>query len=95
MLDDLELAIDIAAELRDSDYEGRKHYSRSTYADGCRGPLCRLAETHRGRTRNEERARERGSTYRPYLDRRKVEGEEVLMKIIREQGWDKPSRKAS
>lgn len=58
------MAYDVYCELTDDDYSNRQHYSRATYAKGCHGPMCRLAETHRGRKRNEERAQEEGREYR-------------------------------
>lgn len=42
---------DVIEELTDERFFGRKHYSRSTYAMKCRGPLCRKAERDRGRDR--------------------------------------------
>jgi hypothetical protein len=59
---------DIVQELRDPDYASRQHYSRSTYASGCRGPLCRKSEKDRGRKRNEQRATEAGRIYTPSVD---------------------------
>lgn len=47
-----DLPEDIFAELTDSDYSHRQHYSRATYALGCHGPLCRKKERDRARTRN-------------------------------------------
>lgn len=76
------MADDVRAELEDPKYENRQHYSRATYALGCRGPLCRLRETHRGRERNEERAREAGREYTPALDNRKTDREAELAPII-------------
>jgi len=35
---------DTADELADEEFSTRKHYSRSTYKDGCHGPLCLKAE---------------------------------------------------
>lgn len=63
MLADLPAAI--RAELTDEDFITRKHYSRSTYALGCRGPLCQKAERDRGRKRNQRRG---GEKYRPKHD---------------------------
>lgn len=62
-----ELPEDIRAELEDEEYITRKHYSRSTYALGCHGPLCQKAERDRGRRRNEQRA---GEGYTPALEYR-------------------------
>jgi len=42
---------EIMAELTHEDFANRKHYARSTYADGCRGPLCRKAERDRRRVK--------------------------------------------
>lgn len=73
---------DVRAELEDEDFTGRQHYSRATYAEGCRGPLCRLAETHRGRRRNEERALEAGREYKPNLEARVVAREKELTAVV-------------
>jgi hypothetical protein len=59
---------DIVMELKDPKYASRQHYSRSTYASGCHGPLCRKSERDRGRKRNEARAREAGRPYNPSVD---------------------------
>lgn len=77
-----ELPDDVREELTDPNYESRQHYSRATYAKGCHGPLCRLAETHRGRRRNETRAKEAGREYRPALDQRETDREAELAPII-------------
>lgn len=60
-----DLADDVRDELSDEAYSGRSHYSRATYAKGCRGPLCRLAEKERGRRRNAARAEAAMRRYRP------------------------------
>lgn len=73
---------DVQEELLDLDYRGRQHYSRATYALGCHGPLCRLAETHRGRKRTESRALEAGREYKPNLDARETANELLLAPII-------------
>lgn len=46
-----EMTEDIRAELLDPEYASRTHGSRSTYADGCHGPLCREAERIRANSR--------------------------------------------
>jgi hypothetical protein len=38
------LVAQVGHELLNTDFTGRKHYSRSTYKDGCHGPLCLKAE---------------------------------------------------
>lgn len=40
-------------ELTDPDFTGRKHYSRSTYKDGCHGPLCTKSERDRAAKKRE------------------------------------------
>ncbi len=40
-------------ELTDPEFEGRKHYSRSTYKDGCHGPLCTKSERDRAAKKRE------------------------------------------
>lgn len=77
-----EMADDVRSELDDPEYENRQHYSRATYALGCHGPLCQLAETHRGRKRNEERALAAGREYKPALDIRKTDREAELAPIV-------------
>lgn len=44
MLADRELPDDVRDELSDPEFINRTHGRRSTYAVGCRGPLCRKAE---------------------------------------------------
>lgn len=78
----IEIPEDVLEELKDERFSTRRHYSRATYAKGCHGPLCRLAETHRGRERNEERATAAGREYRPNLDARTTEREALLAPII-------------
>jgi hypothetical protein len=51
---------DILTELNDEKYKGRTHATRSTYAKGCRGPLCRKSERDRGRERHASRQAEKG-----------------------------------
>jgi hypothetical protein len=59
---------DIVTELQDPKFATRTHYSRATYADGCRGPLCRKSEKDRGRKRNEAKAAAAGRPYNPSVD---------------------------
>lgn len=73
---------DVREELENPEYITRKHYSRSTYALGCHGPMCRRAETLRGRDRNEARALDQG---REYVPNPKIRLEdELLDRIIAE-----------
>ena len=51
---------DIFFELNDSKFLSRTHGTRSTYADGCRGPLCRWSERERGRARHAKRQAAKG-----------------------------------
>lgn len=76
-----DLPEDIRAELEDEDYASRSHYSRSTYALGCHGPLCRKAERDRGRGRNERRAEDAGRDYRPNHEQR-LEDDALLDQVI-------------
>jgi hypothetical protein len=76
-----ELPADVRAELEDPEYITRSHYSRATYAEGCRGPLCRKAERDRGRRRNEHRATEAGREYEAKSDQR-MEDDPLLDRII-------------
>lgn len=80
LLDLPELA-DVFLELHDSRYVTRLHGSRSTYAIGCHGPLCKKAERDRGRRRNEHTANGKGRTYQPGLDWRLFDRDELLEAI--------------
>lgn len=61
----IDLPQDVYDEIFDERFASLQHYSRATYAKGCHGPLCRLAEKHRGRRRNAVRAQEVGREYQP------------------------------
>lgn len=39
-----QLKAEVDAELADEKYEGRSHFSRNLYAEGCHGPLCTYRE---------------------------------------------------
>lgn len=81
MLDNL--PDDVRQELLDPDYWGRKHYSRSTYADGCRGPFCRKSERDRGRFRSADIAEEAGREYQPdYTIRNNGEDGRILESLV-------------
>lgn len=60
-----EIPEDVKAELLNPKFSSRSHYSRSTYADGCHGPLCQKAERDRSRRRTEYRAARSGRKYTP------------------------------
>lgn len=79
---EIHLPDDVRAELEDERFGSRQHYARATYALGCRGPLCRLAEKHRGRTRNEKKAKSEGREYIPLLDARKEQRDAELAPIV-------------
>lgn len=78
----LEMADDVIEELDDERFLTRQHYSRATYAQGCRGPLCRLSEAHRERKRSEARAKAAGREYKPNGALRKTDRDEELAPII-------------
>jgi hypothetical protein len=78
----LDVSPDVYEELTDPLYEHRQHYSRATYAIGCRGPLCKLAEKHRGRKRNEARAEGAGRSYEPRPGQRDNDRDAELAPII-------------
>lgn len=78
----IEIPDDVWAELNDEKFMHRQHYSRATYALGCHGPLCKLAEAHRGRRRNEKAAEQAGRDYEPNEASRKVTRDEELAPII-------------
>lgn len=65
MLEKPRLALDVEAELADERFLNRKHGSRATHSAGCHGPLCRRAETLRGRRRTETRAEKENREYIP------------------------------
>lgn len=46
----------------------RLHYSKGTYADGCRGPMCRKRERDATKERQEAKRRTSGLPYRPQKD---------------------------
>lgn len=62
-----ELKAEVRAEL-EGEFAHRLHYSKGTYADGCRGPLCRKAERDATKDRQEARERVTGLPYRPLVD---------------------------
>lgn len=68
---------EIRDELRDPEFGLRQHYSRATYALGCRGPLCRKAERDRGRNRNEMKAADAGREYSPNHEHRTQDPDEI------------------
>lgn len=61
------LVQEVANELVDPDFPDRKHYNRSLYFEGCRGPLCTKAERDRAaaryRRRNPDRKPRAKSTW--------------------------------
>jgi hypothetical protein len=67
-----ELAVATHAELVDPNFAGRKHYSRSTYKDGCHGPLCLKSERDKAARRyaakNPERKPKRRTVYQVMRD---------------------------
>ena len=75
---------DVRAELEDPSFITRKHYSRATYALGCRGPLCRKAEKDRGRERNEVKAKDRGREYRPKRNPLEAKADREMDNIVEE-----------
>lgn len=87
---EIDLPEDVRAELEDPRFPRRQHYSRATYALGCRGTLCKLAETHRGRERNKERALAEGRNYVPRA--RKTDREAELAPIIAWHLWSRGGR---
>jgi len=55
MTDMERLQIATVQELEDDRFSNRKHYSRSTYKDGCHGPLCLKAERDKAARRYKAR----------------------------------------
>ena len=58
----------VLAELIDPEFGHRKHYSRSTYKDGCHGPLCLKAERDKAARRYAARNPEKKSRGRRQCD---------------------------
>lgn len=54
-----DLITQLVNELTDPAFAGRKHYSRSTYKDGCHGPLCTKSERDRAAKKRERLKPER------------------------------------
>lgn len=73
---------EVKTELLDSEFSTRTHGKKSTYAQGCRGPLCRLAE----REANNERYRNRVGSVKQYKSRRSLEYDKFLVNI-RDWHW--------
>lgn len=71
---------EVQEELEDIEFAGKRHFSRTTYDAGCRGPLCRM------RNRRDFRAnyaRRRGADYKPSTETRKTLTDEALVPIVR------------
>lgn len=66
-----ELRDQIKAEVEQElqgEFGSRLHYSRGTYAVGCRGIMCRKAERDETKNRQEVMYRKSGLPYRPQVD---------------------------
>ena len=50
------------------EFGNRTHYSKATYAAGCRGPMCTKAERDKTKERQENLFRKSGLPYRPQRD---------------------------
>lgn len=70
-------------ELIDPDFAHRKHYSRSTYKDGCHGPLCLKSERDKAARRYATLNPEKKSRARRPED---VERDEYLDAVIKAFG---------
>lgn len=81
------LAPDVEAELADERFASRKHGSRATYSIGCHGPLCRRAETLRGRRRSEQRADKANREYTPSLRTPRDDGRNKELAIAAAWHW--------
>lgn len=71
------------AELTDPEFADRKHYSRSTYKDGCHGPLCTKAERDKAARRYAAKNPERKPHPRSV---RQVMRDDYLESVIRTFG---------
>jgi hypothetical protein len=60
---------DVVEELNDPRYSTRSHGTRGTYAEKCRGPLCRRAERLGSRKRNKVKADRAGRPYQESIHR--------------------------
>ncbi len=65
----LELELAVKAEVNDPEFRRRKHGSRRTADDGCKGPLCRKARNdhYRERMRKVRDATKPRPVYKPTL----------------------------
>lgn len=80
---------DILDELCEEKFISRTHGVRSTYAQGCRGPLCRKSERDRGRERHAKRMKARGRNVRPLPMTDEQERDELLDYVM---SWHKDAR---
>lgn len=78
-----DLPEDVLEELSDPRFSHRKHYSRSTYALKCHGPLCRKAERDRGRGRWFDKQAAKGIEVQPRPGARFLEDDARLEPIIK------------
>jgi hypothetical protein len=88
MWDELEKIenLDILSEVLDLTYINRSHATRSTYAKGCRGPLCTKAERDRGRERHATRQAKKGKKVTTFPPTKEQARDEFLNKVI---AWHK------
>lgn len=73
---------DIRAELDNPEFANRTHATRSTYAGGCRGPLCRKSERDRARQRHEQKQKAKGVKVKPAAPRPERERDYFLRRVI-------------
>lgn len=94
MMEELELLenADIREELNDRKFKSRTHGARSTYAQGCRGPLCKKAERDRARRKHEIKMLAQGKSVSPLPPRKGRDRDEFLQWIL---GWHRGSRRSN
>ena len=88
-----ELKVEIHKELNEGPLAHRTHYSKATYADGCRGPMCTKAERDETKARQERKFRKTGLPYRPQYDTpENCERDDFLNQVIwrHRRNRDKP-----
>lgn len=85
-----DLGAQVMDELMDDEFDTFTHGIKSTYTNGCRGPLCRKAERDTCAKRYRERMGRLGRPVREYAPRETAYPEEWLQSVI---DWHRAERK--